>query len=221
MSSETILSIGIGVGSLLFAALAWPKARRSVQVSEEQLELARRQESRRPQLVVEEVRLLEVEDVPEVLEAINDVEEEWRADREDEERRSQGFMSEADRLMWEMNRSKARGFGETYEGELPQEVLRVRLRNEGSVTATGVEAIVYLEADHLEPLEYFADVEEVSHYPDKNPPHGVFAARFGGRSLDLPPGLKHYDLLVAVLVRSSESTEVVSVLSTATTSVED
>ena len=68
-----------------------------------------------------------------------------------------------------------------------------------------------IEADHLEPLEYFADVEEVSHYPDKNPPYGVFTARFGGRSLDLPPGLKHYDLLVAVLVRSSGSTEVVSV----------
>ena len=89
------------------------------------------------------------------------------------------------------------------------------------MTATGVEAIVYLEADYLEPLEYFADVEEVIYHPDENPPHGVYTARFGGRTLDLPPGLKHYDLLIAVLVCSSGSTEVVSVLSTATTSVED
>jgi hypothetical protein len=222
VSGEAILTLLIGAGSLLFAFLAWRESRKSVQASKEQLELAHRQESRRPQLVVEEVRLLEVEDVPDVREELDGIEEERQADREDEERRSQGFMSEADRLMWEINRSRARGIGETYEGdELPHNVLRIRLRNEGTVTATGIEAIVYLEANHLEPLEYFADVEEVSHHPDENPPHGVYTARFGGRDLDLPPGLKHHDLQVAVLVRSPGTTEVVSVLSTATTSVED
>jgi hypothetical protein len=221
MSLEAVLALVIGAGSLFFAFLAWLESRRGVQASKEQLELARRQESRRPQLVVEEVRLLEVEDVPDVLEDIDDIEEERQTEREEEERRSQGFASEVERLTWEINRSKFRGFGETYNGKLPQKVLRVRLRNVGTVTATGVEAIVYLEADYLEPLEYFADVEEVIYHPDENPPHGVYTARFGGRTLDLPPGLKHYDLLIAVLVCSSGSTEVVSVLSTATTSVED
>jgi hypothetical protein len=97
--------------------------------------------------------------------------------------------------MWEVSRSRTRGFGGTYEGELPHKVLRVRLRNEGTVTATAVETTVYLEADHLEPLEYFANVEEVSHHPDEHPHHGVYTAQFGGPDLNLPPGFKHRGLL--------------------------
>jgi hypothetical protein len=204
---EPGLALVISAGSLLFAYLAWRNTSR--------------QEARRPQLVVEEVRLLEVKDVPDVLEEVEAIEEERRDDREDEERRMQGFTNEMERMMWEMNRSKHRGFGESYDGELPQKVLRVRLRNEGPVIAMGVEAIVYLEANHLEPLEYFADVEKVSYHPTENAPHGVYATRFGGSGLDLPPGLKYVDLFVAVLLHSPGHTEVASVLSTATTSVED
>ena len=64
--------------------------------------------------------------------------------------------------------------------------------------ATGVEAIIYLQGEHLKPLGYFADVEVRDNNGDENDPSRVYAVSYGGRDLDLPPGTDH-DLLVAVI----------------------
>jgi hypothetical protein len=48
----------LGAGSLLFAFLAWRSSQRSVQVSEDQLKLAREQAALRPEVVVSEMQLI-------------------------------------------------------------------------------------------------------------------------------------------------------------------
>jgi hypothetical protein len=79
--------------------------------------------------------------------------------------------------------------------------------------ATGLEAIIYLQAEHLKPLGYFADVEARDNTGDENDPSGVYAVSYGGRDLDLPPSEDH-DLLVAVPGRSSRTTQVTTTLAT-------
>ena len=213
----TILSFVVGSIAAVAAVYA-------VVYSYQQLKIARGQAALRPVLVVEEVRLLDLGEVPSILEEISTVEEERREEEEEEEqRRNMAGRSEMEQMSWEMTHFRVRGLPyETYYGDLPDKVLRVRIRNDGVVTATGVEATIRVRDTHLKPLDYFLDVKEVRYHSNgEDDAYGTYAVRLGDRDLDMPPGDEHYNLLVAVVVRSSGTTPVITSLATATTSMQD
>lgn len=187
-------------------------------LAQEQLRLTREQAALRPKLVIEGVLLDDLESIPGLLERVREAEEDQRAEAEEERERNRP-MSDTDRLAWEI-KHRRRGSGEKYRGALPDKVLKVRVRNGGTVTAVSVEATVLLQASYLEPLEYFTGVKVTLSADDENDPYAAYIVDLGGRDLDIAPGPTYRDLLVAVRVLSAGTTRVFSTLATATTSTE-
>ena len=184
MDQETLNTILAGIAALTGVIGIWLTIRYNRQrtremaedrlLAEEQLELARDQAARLPDLLVTGVRLVEVDEVDVVRDLVREVAEE-RAEEKATRRAREAKRKELERLprlhrdvaMWDFDnkqRSAALHFDPfRYEGPLPDKVVLVDLINQGRTTAFEISGTLYFEASHLEPLGYFSGGEDGIH----------------------------------------------------------
>jgi hypothetical protein len=186
-----LLPLLLGAGALYYSRKAARASRSSAQmaekalkVSEEQLDLARAQESRHPSLEVLSFELLEPGTVPEILEAERERgkwqqtlrsyeqtkarwDEEQREKEREKERRpfdslTPRFGGIADQPPIDPNQQRYFMAGkhmthierQDYDGPRPDKVVRIVMVNRGSTAAKGISGRFRFDGDRLRPIEY-------------------------------------------------------------------
>lgn len=209
MILEMLTFVAVVLG--LFATVVYGEMGRRSQA--EQLRLAREQASKEPDLVVTDVRLVDVDWVDEVWNRVREVE----GDREEERRRKISYQAELRKLdeLDSMSRAVRRYEIESrytelpdpfrYEGPLPDKVLLVDLANQGGSTAFEVSGGIYLESFRLEFLPYFSSGGEDLGVSIQD---GIYRIDVGdARRIMLTPGTT-YSIFLAVRRLGSGSTKV-------------
>lgn len=183
------------------------------QLTQEQLELARDQAARLPDLSVAGVRLVEIDEVNEVRDQVREVADE-RAEQEAARKAREAKQKELEGMsalqrkveMWSFDDTHRSNFHFDpfrYEGPLPDKVVLLDLTNQGRTTAFEVTGTLYFKAAYLEPLGYFSGKEGDIHLQD-----GVCGVEIGqARDIMLTPKSQS-SLIVAVKVHKRGTTQV-------------
>jgi hypothetical protein len=158
MTNAEIIGIIVGAAGVFFAILAWLTSRRAVQVSEEELALAREEALRHPKLEVTNVSLVDAQEVEDVVRTC-EAPEKWRLALERAEQEAKASQTSYSQSYVWSKAAEAMGDSYTmaqvdYEGPKPDRLLNFELRNRGRRAAKDVTGEVTFDYDTLEPLNF-------------------------------------------------------------------
>ncbi len=171
----TALGILVGLATLAVSVMAYRRAkesvsvaRRALDVSENQLGIARDQAEQRPDLRVTQVDVVGGDDrVKDKIRAV----ELAREYKESMEKLGPLARSQWRSQRQEMRNAEAFRKAEGYDGPLPDFGIRLLLANRGRAAASEITGWLYFDPAHLSPLEFFSDFDDSTYIVggDKSP----------------------------------------------------
>ena len=179
------MGIVVGVATLVISVLAWRTARRSTEVAEDalnvsqnQLEIAREQSEQHPDLEVSQVDVMAA--TPAQRTKLRRV----QLARAIKEKRSRGESIPVNLEMgaWEQRNKfpEEYAWADSYDGPLPDFGVRVLLVNRGRVAASQITGWLSFNPAHLRPLDFFSDFEDTHYISGGDTDPDRFRVKVGG-----------------------------------------